>query len=32
VKDMSAYKQKKSQGTFGAVIFQPFAFAQMIGV
>jgi hypothetical protein len=32
VKDMSAFKQKKSQGTWGAIIFQPFAIAQMIGV
>lgn len=32
VKDMSAFKQKKSQGTWGAVVFQPFAIAQMLGV
>lgn len=32
VKDMSAFKQKKSQGTWGAIVFQPFAIAQMIGV
>jgi hypothetical protein len=32
VKDLSAFKQKKSQGTWGAIIFQPFAFAQMLGV
>lgn len=32
IKDLSAFKQKKSQGTWGAVIFQPFAIAQMIGV
>lgn len=32
VKEMSAFKQKKSQGTWGAIIFQPFCFAQMIGV
>ena len=32
VKDTSAFKQKKSQGTWGAIIFQPFAIAQMIGV
>ena len=32
VKDTSAFKQKKSQGTWGAVIFTPFAIAQMIGV
>jgi hypothetical protein len=32
VKDMSAFKQKKSQGTWGAIIFQPFAIAQMLGV
>jgi hypothetical protein len=32
VKDMSAFKQKKSQGTWGCIIFQPFAIAQMLGV
>ena len=32
VVDMSAFKQKKSQGTWGAVIYQPFGIAQMIGV
>ena len=32
VKETSAFKQKKSQGTWGAVIFQPFAITQMIGV
>ncbi len=28
----SAYQQKKSQGTWGAIIRQPFAIAQMLGV
>lgn len=28
----SSYEQKKSQGTFGTVIFRPFAFVQMLGV
>jgi hypothetical protein len=28
----SSFKQKKSQGTLGTVIFRPFAIAQMIGV
>lgn len=32
VVDTSSYKQKKSQGTFGTVIFRPFAIAQMLGV
>lgn len=32
VVDLSAYKQKKSQGTVGAVIFQPNAIATMVGV
>ena len=32
VVETSAWSQKKSQGTFGTVIFQPFAIAQMIGV
>lgn len=29
---MSSFRQKKSQGTWGTVIYQPFAIAQMIGV
>lgn len=29
---LSSFKQKKSQGTWGTVIYQPFAIAQMIGV
>jgi len=29
---MSSFKQKKSQGTWGAVILQPFAIAAMIGI
>lgn len=32
VPDLSSYKQKKSAGTWGAVIQQPFAIAQMLGV
>ena len=32
VADVSSYKQKKSQGTWGAIIFLPVAFAQMVGV
>lgn len=28
----SAFKQKKSQGTFGAIVFRPFLIAQMLGV
>lgn len=32
VVDTSSWKQKKSQGTFGTVIYRPFGIAQMIGV
>lgn len=32
VQEMSAWKQKVSQGTWGAVIRQPFAVAQMLGI
>lgn len=32
IRDMSSYKQKMTQGTFGAIIRQPFAIAQLIGV
>ena len=32
VRETSAFKQKKSQGTWGCIIFQPFAIASMIGV
>ncbi|SAL55027.1 hypothetical protein AWB70_04692 [Caballeronia cordobensis] len=32
VRETSSYKQKKSQGTWGTVIFQPFAIASMMGV
>lgn len=32
VVDTSSFKQKKSQGTFGTVIFRPFAIAGMLGV
>ena len=30
--EMSAFKQKKSQGTFGTIIFRPFLIASMLGV
>ena len=32
IADVSSFKQKKSQGTWGAIIYLPAAFAQMIGV
>jgi hypothetical protein len=32
VADVSSWKQKKSQGTWGAIIYLPMAFAQMIGL
>jgi hypothetical protein len=32
IRDLSSFKQKMTQGTWGAVIRQPFAIAQMIGV
>jgi len=32
IRDLSAYKQKMAQGTWGAVIRQPFAISQMIGI
>ena len=32
VKDTSNFKQKKSQGVWGSIIFQPYAIAAMIGV
>ena len=32
IRDLSSYKQKCLQGTFGAVIRQPFAISQIIGV
>jgi len=32
IRDLSSFKQKMAQGTWGAVIRQPFAIAQMIGV
>ena len=32
IPDVSSFKQKKSQGTWGAIIYFPAAFAQMIGV
>ncbi len=31
VRETSSFKQKKSQGSWGAVIFQPFAIASMLG-
>lgn len=30
--EMSSFKQKKSQGTFGAIVYRPFLIAQMLGV
>lgn len=30
--DMSSFKQKKSQGTWGTVIYRPFLISQMLGV
>lgn len=32
IRDMSSFKQKMTQGSWGAIIRQPFAIAQMIGV
>ena len=32
VRETSSFKQKKSQGSWGAVIFQPFAIGSMLGV
>ena len=32
VRDLSSYKQKKTQGSWGTVIFRPAAIASMIGV
>lgn len=32
VRDMSSFKQKKSGGTWGAIILQPFAIAQELGI
>jgi len=32
IPDMSSFKQKWSSGSWGAIIMQPVAFAQMIGV
>ena len=32
VRDLSSFKQKMSQGTWGAIIRQPFAIAQLLGV
>ena len=30
--DVSSFKQKKSQGTWGAIIYRPFLISQMVGV
>jgi hypothetical protein len=32
IRDLSSFKQKKTQGTWGAIIRLPYAFAQMLGV
>lgn len=32
VTELSSFKQKKSQGTWGAIIYRPFLVAQMLGV
>lgn len=32
IKDISSFKQKKSQGTWGAIIFSPYAIASMVGI
>jgi len=32
VRDTSSFKQKKSQGTWGAVVLQPYAVASMLGI
>lgn len=32
IRDLSAFKQKKSQGTWGAIIFLPLAVASMVGI
>ena len=32
IRDMSSFKQKMSQGSWGAIVRQPFAIAQMLGV
>lgn len=32
IRQTSSFKQKQTQGTFGAIVRQPFAIAQMIGV
>jgi hypothetical protein len=32
VTELSSFKQKKSQGAWGAIIFLPFAIAQMLGI
>ena len=32
IRDLSAFKQKKSQGTWGAIIFLPVGIAQMMGI
>jgi len=32
IREMSAFRQKKTQGSWGAIIRQPFAIAQLIGI
>ncbi len=32
IRELSSFKQKKSQGTFGTIIYRPFAIVQMLGV
>lgn len=32
IQELSAFKQKKSQGTWGTIIFRPFLIASMVGV
>ncbi len=32
VRDLSSFKQKHTSGTWGCIVRQPFAIAQMIGV
>lgn len=32
IRDLSSYRQKMAQGTWGAIVRQPFAISQMIGV
>lgn len=32
IREMSGFRQKKSQGTWGTILYRPFAIAQMLGV